>query len=155
MDKKTIEYSRTVMSQVMMPNHANPNGNVHGGEIMKMMDNTAYVVARKHASHNVVTARVDELQFHLPVYVGNLVTCKAKLIFVGKSSMEIFVKIEVEDFDTDEPPQTALTAFFTMVALDNDQNPVAVPDLKLETKTEKEAFDRGQKRYKSYKNLKT
>ena len=149
---KTIDYSKTVMSQVMMPNHANSEGNVHGGEIIKLMDNAAYVVARKHARYNVVTARVDELQFHLPVYVGNLITCQAKLVFVGNSSMEVSVKVKVENLDSDKSPRTALTAFFTMVALDDEENPVSVPDLELKTEAQKQAFVEGRQRYEEYKN---
>ena len=63
----------------MMPSQANPNGNVHGGEIMKMMDSTAYAAARRYARSNVVTARVDELEFHLPILIGDLVTCSAEI----------------------------------------------------------------------------
>ncbi|MFW5976384.1 MAG: acyl-CoA thioesterase [Bacillota bacterium] len=155
MDKKTIDYSKTVMSQVMMPNNANSEGNVHGGEIIKIMDNAAYVVARKHSRRNVVTARVDELQFHLPVYVGNLITCKAKLVFTGKSSMEVSVKVEVEDLESNETPKTALTAFFTMVALDDRGKPAAVPELLLKNSREKKAYKEGKKRYIRYKEENT
>ena len=151
-NKKSIKHSRTVISQVMMPNHANSAGNVHGGEVVKIMDNTAYVVARKHAHHNIVTARIDELQFHLPIYVGNLITCQGKLVFVGKSSMEIYVKVEVEDLDNEDSPETALTAYFTMVALNKNDKPVQVPGLKLKNKEEKEAYKEGKKRYENYKN---
>ena len=151
-NKKSINHSRTVISQVMMPNHANSAGNVHGGEVVKIMDNTAYVVARKHAHHNIVTARIDELQFHLPIYVGNLITCRGKLVFVGKSSMEIYVKVEVEDLDNENSPKTALTAYFTMVALNKNDNPVQVPGLRLKSDKEKKAYDEGKKRYKNYKN---
>ena len=150
LDKKTVKHSKTVMSQIMLPGQANPAGNVHGGEIMKLMDDTAYVVARKHCRKNVVTARVDELQFHQPIYVDNLTTCHGKLIFVGTSSMEVSIKIEVDDLSSDEKPQTALTAFFTMVALDEKGNPIEVPDLKLKTKQEKKDFARGKERYLKY-----
>ena len=73
---KTVAESRTVMSRIMLPSEANPAGNVHGGEIMKFMDTTAFVTAVKHCRTNVVTARVDELEFYLPILVGQLVTCK-------------------------------------------------------------------------------
>jgi len=152
--KKTIKHSKTVMSQIMMPNQANSAGNVHGGEIVKIMDNTAYVVARRHAHYNIVTARVDELQFHLPVYVDNLITCRAKLVFVGKSSMEIYVEVEVEDLEDEKPPETALTAYFTMVALDKNGKPEPVPGLELKTKQEKNDYQEGKKRYKKHKQKK-
>ncbi|MFW5984775.1 MAG: acyl-CoA thioesterase [Halanaerobiaceae bacterium] len=152
MEKKTISYSRTVMSRIMLPNQANPAGNVHGGEIMKLMDDTAYVVARKHSRENVVTARVDELQFHQPIYVDNLTTCRAQLVFVGQTSMEVRVKVEVQDLESEENPRTALTAFFTMVALDKNGQPTKVPPLILETEEEKKEFAKGKKRYLRYKN---
>lgn len=152
MEEKTIAYSKTVMSHVMLPSQANYAGNIHGGEIMKIMDTAAYVVARKHARCNVVTARVDELKFHLPIFVGELVTCKAELVFVGRSSMEVFVKVEVEDLDSDQTPKTALTAFFTMVALDKKGRPNAVPKLSIIGPEEETAFGEGKKRYESYKN---
>ena len=81
--------NKVVTSQVMMPHHANPAGNVHGGEIMKVMDNAAYAVALKYAKGNCVTARVDELEFHLPIFVGALVTCTASIVYVGRTSMEV------------------------------------------------------------------
>lgn len=152
MEKKTISYSRTVMSRIMLPNQANPAGNVHGGEIMKLMDDTAYVVARKHSRENVVTARVDELQFHQPIYVDNLTTCRAQLVFVGQTSMEVRVKVEVQDLESEENPRTALTAFFTMVALDKNGQPTKVTPLILETEEEKKEFAKGKKRYLRYKN---
>ena len=104
------ENNRIVISQVMMPSQANPNGNVHGGEIMKMMDSTAYAAARKYARSNVVTARVDELEFHQPILIGDLVTCTAEIVFVGHSSMEVTVTVEVEDLDQEGRPQRALAA---------------------------------------------
>ncbi len=150
-EAKPVSYSKTVMSQIVLPEQANPAGNIHGGEMMKMMDNTAYVVARKHCRRDVVTARVDELEFHQPVFVGQLVTCKGQLVFVGRSSMEVAVRVEVEDLSCDKPPVIALTAFFTMVALDEHGQPVEVPRLILETEEEKRAFEEGKRRYEMYK----
>lgn len=154
MEKRTISYSYTLMSQVMLPSQANPAGNVHGGEIMKIMDTAAGVVAKKHARTNVVTARVDELEFHSPIFIGELLTCKAHLVYVGKSSMEISVTVEVDDLRTDEPPRKALSAYFTMVALDKSGVPTQVPCLVLESQDEEEAFSEGQKRYIAYKKKK-
>lgn len=151
MDEKTISYSRSQISYVMMPNEANAAGNVHGGEIMKMMDTAAYVVARKHSRCNVVTARVDELEFHQPIYVGELVTCKAELVFVGRSSMEIHVVVQVEDLTCDLPPRTALTAYFTMIALGDGGRPTPVPKLIVETEEENANFLEGKKRYEMHK----
>ncbi len=151
MKGKTISYSKSQISHVMMPNEANAAGNVHGGEIMKMMDTAAYVVARKHSRCNVVTARVDELEFHHPIYVGELVTCKAELVFVGRSSMEIHVTVLVEDLNCDMSTRRALTAYFTMVALDDDGRPTDVPNLIVETPEEQDNFEKGRARYELHK----
>jgi len=123
MEGKTVADSALAMSTLMQPNQANPKGNVHGGEIVKMMDNAAGVVAIRHACCNVVTARVDELVFHQPVFVGNLVTCHAFLTFVGRSSMEVIVSVEVEELYSESPNRCGLTAYFTMVALDTEGKP--------------------------------
>ncbi len=151
MKGKTIADSAVIMSSVMQPNQANPSGNVHGGEIMKLMDNAAYVVSHKHSRNNVVTARVDELTFHEPIYVGNLVTCEASLTFVGKSSMEVHVKVFVEDLFREKSKRCALTAFFTMVAINQGGVPIPVSHLELTTNEEKSLFEQGKKRYESYK----
>jgi acyl-CoA hydrolase len=147
MEAKTIDQSALVMAAVMLPSQANVAGNVHGGEIMKMMDNAAFVVAQRHARSNVVTARVDELIFHHPIYVGNLVTCYAFLTFVGKSSMEVAVTVEVENLDNEDPGECALTAYFTMVALDKAGKPMRVVPLELLTDEERTRFEEGRARY--------
>lgn len=131
----------------MQPDQANPSGNVHGGEIMKLMDNAAYVVAQRHARTNVVTARVDELIFHQPIYVGNLVTCHAFLTFVNRSSMEVVVTVEVENLFSEAPAKCALTAYFTMVALNVGGRPLSVSPLKLVTEEEQVRFEEGRQRH--------
>ncbi|MGI6712640.1 MAG: acyl-CoA thioesterase [Bacillota bacterium] len=152
--EKYLKRTQLVMSQVMMPNQANVAGNIHGGEIMKLMDSAAYAAARRYTKSNVVTARVDELQFHLPIFVGELVTCCATIAYVGKSSMEVAVTVEVEDLEMNNPPQIALSAYFTMVALNKKGRPAPVPELVLETEEEKALFEEGKKRYESYKQKK-
>ena len=145
---------QVIISQIMLPNQANVAGNVHGGEIMKIMDSTAYTAARRYAHANVVTARVDELQFHEPILIGDLVICTAEIVFVGHTSMEISVKVEVEDLDDESTPQQALSAYFTMVAMDRNGKPLPVPPLKLETDTEKRAFMEGKRRYEEHRQSK-
>lgn len=148
---KRISESRTVLSEIMLICHANPAGTVHGGEIMKMMDNCAGVAAVRHAKTNVVTVRVDEMVFYEPIHLGQLVICEAQLVFTGSTSMEIKVKVMVEDLKSDQPAKTALSAYFTFVALDENQKPCPVPGLILETEEEKQAFEEGRKRYLEYK----
>ena len=142
--------TKIYLSEVMMPSQTNPNGNVHGGELMKMMDSTAYAAARKYSRSNVVTARVDELEFHTTILIGDLVTCTAEVIYVGHTSMEVAVNVEVEVLEAEQGPQHALSAYFTMVALDRNGRPMAVPPLELETEEAKAAFEAARKRHELY-----
>ncbi|QOX64035.1 acyl-CoA thioesterase [Anoxybacterium hadale] len=142
MDKRT----KIVMSQVMLPSQANVAGNVHGGEIMKLMDTAAGAVAKKYARGNVVTARVDELQFHLPVFVGAMVTMTAIIAYVGRTSMEVVVTVDVEDLESDTEPIRALSSYFTMVALDKAGKPRPLPPLLLETEEEKELYEEAKRK---------
>lgn len=150
-ETKTVKQSEVIIGGVMQPNQANIAGNVHGGEIMKLMDNVAGIVAAKHARSNVVTARVDKLEFHYPIKIGNLVTCQAKLSFVGNSSMEVFVKVLVEDVTKEASAKVVSTAFFTMVALDEYGKPMTVPSLEITSDEESDLFDEGKKRYLTHK----
>lgn len=151
MHQCSMKESRIVISEVMMPNQTNPSGNVHGGEIMKLMDSAAYAAARRYARANVVTARVDELEFHLPIRIGDLVVVTADIVYVGRSSMEVAVNVIVEDLDDGGEPQLALSAYFTMVALDRNARPKNVPPLKLETDAARAAFEEGKRRYEEHK----
>lgn len=151
--EKTIAYSRTILSEIMLINKANPAGNIHGGEIMKLMDSAAGAVAKRHSRSNVVTTRVNELEFKIPVHVGDLLVCTAELAFVGRSSMEILVVVEVEDLQVEAPKRVALTGYFTMVAIDRNGRPIEVPSLKL-TPEEERRFKEREKRYLEFKNNK-
>lgn len=154
MNTEKKHFTEAVLASLVLPYQANPAGNVHGGEIIKIMDSTAGVAAQKHCRTNIVTARVDELCFRKPVLVGNLVTCIAQVIYTGRSSMEVFVTVEAEDLSSTLGPQIALTAFFTMVALDKDGkpsvvNPVTVDDL---SPYDARLYEEGKKRYNSRKS---
>jgi acyl-CoA hydrolase len=138
--------TKLIMSQVMLPNQANVAGNVHGGEIMKLMDTAAGAVAKRYAKSNVVTARVDELEFHLPIFVGALVTLTATLAYVGRTSMDIVVTVDVEDLESDSEPTRALSAYFTMVALDKNGKPHPILPLNPETEEEKKLYENAKKR---------
>lgn len=135
----------------MESNHSNIAGNVHGGEIMRLMDNVAGIAAIRHARTIVVTARVDNLEFHFPVHVGNLLTCHAKLTFVGNSSMEVFVEVLAEDLVKEGSTRTAATALFTMVALDENGQPKTIPSLKITNEEERKLYEEGRERYLSHK----
>lgn len=120
------------MAHVMMPQDANPFGIVHGGVVMKHIDDAAGVVAVRHSGGNAVTASIDKLDFHNPVFVGNLITVKASLNMVGKTSMEIGVWVETEDLVSGQIRHNA-SAYLTFVAMDKDFQPRPVPPLKLTT----------------------
>ena len=137
MKAKKISDSRVVMAQVMTMQDVNIAGNVHGGVIMKLMDTAAGVVAYRHARTNVVTATIDRLDFHHPVYVGDFVTIKASLNLVGRTSMEIGVQAKTENLITGEKRHTA-SANITMVAIGQDGRPAEVSPLILETAEEKQ-----------------
>ena len=149
MEKKRVSESMGTTSHVMMPQDANPSGNVHGGVIMKLVDTAGGVVARRHARCNAVTASIDRLDFHHPVFIGNVLTLKASITMVGRTSMEIGVRAETEDLITGNIRHTA-SAYLTFVALDPDGRPAQVPGLILETEEEirrnREARDRRELR---------
>lgn len=156
MKAKTMKDSFSVLAQLVLPMQANPAGNVHGGEIMKMMDSAAGVAAQKHAHTNCVTARVEELNFKKPVLVGELVTCKAQVIYAGRSSMEVFVTVESEDLISGKK-QIALTAFFTMVSLDKNGKTSTVPELLYDEESayEKKLYFEGEKRHNMHNKRKS
>jgi uncharacterized protein (TIGR00369 family) len=119
----------------MIPQDANPAGNVHGGVIMKLIDTAAAVAATRHARSNAVTASIDRLDFHHPVYVGDLLFLKASLNMTGKTSMEVGVRVEAENVITGEVRHTA-SAYLTFVSLDENGRPREVPPLLVETEEE-------------------
>ena len=119
----------------MNPQDANPAGNVHGGVIMKLIDTAAGAAAMKHSRSNCVTASVDRLDFHNPVFIGDLVTLRAGLNYTGKSSMEVGVRVESQNLLTGEIRHT-VSAYMTFVALDKNGKPIAMPPLILETPEE-------------------
>jgi acyl-CoA hydrolase len=135
MKNKRPKDSTISMAIVMLPEDANPAGNVHGGVIMKHIDSAAGVVAVRHASSNAVTASIDRLDFHSPVYVGNLLMVKASLNMVGTTSMEVGVRVEAENVMTGEVRHTA-SAYLTFVALDAKGRPKEIPGLILESQEE-------------------
>lgn len=143
--KKTPSQSVAIISQVMMPQHANQYGNVHGGVIMKLVDEVTYVAASRHARCNVVTASIDSLHFQNPVHIGDVVILKAQLMFVGKTSMEIEVYVDTERIKTGEKLPVA-TAHLTMVALNDAGHPTLVPQLLPETKEEKKKYQQAKLR---------
>jgi uncharacterized protein (TIGR00369 family) len=144
-DAKRVAESVVVLTQFMQPEHANNLGNVHGGWVMKLIDEAGGLCAMRHARRPAVTVAVDSLRFLSPVHVGNLVTFTAKLTFVGRTSMEVEVHVEAEDILTGDKTHTN-DAFLVFVALDPDGRPSEVPGLKLESDDERRRWAQGQQR---------
>lgn len=145
MDAKTIANSQVVLSQFMQPEHANNLGNVHGGWIMKLIDETAGLCAMRHARRPAVTVAVDSLRFLSPVHVGDLVTFTARLAYVGRTSMEVEVHVEAEDLLSGVKTHTN-DAFLVFVALDSEGRPAEVPPLRLETDDDRRRWEQGKRR---------
>lgn len=150
---KLMSRKYAVLSNTMLPSQANSYGNVHGGEIMKLMDSAAWCASTKYARSMAVTARVEELMFHQPVLVGQLLTCFAEVIYTGTSSMIVYVRVAVEDITSNNGPYTALTGIFTMVAIDENRRTIKVPPLeKPEDAEELELYEMGRLRYLANKS---
>jgi uncharacterized protein (TIGR00369 family) len=145
--ERESSFSQAETCLIMEPRLSNIHGTAHGGELMKIMDSTAGIAAAKHAKGAVVTARVDELVFHKPIRIGDIVTCIAQLCYVGRTSMQIMVRIVVHELENYQEPETALTAFFTMVHM-VDGVPSPVPAIVPETEAERELYRLGEEKYR-------
>ncbi len=135
--KKTVADSTAILSEVMMPLHANHYGSVHGGTILKLVDEAAFVAATKHARKNVVVASMDNIEFRHPVGVGDVLTLRASVYHVGRTSMDVEVEIETEKIKQGKILKVG-SAYLTMVAMDKKGKPAEVPRLILKTKEESE-----------------
>lgn len=133
---KQVKDSQVTLHQFMLPQHANPMGNVHGGVIMKLVDEAAGLCAMRHAQHPAVTIAIDSMTFHSPVRVGDVVSFNASLNWVGHTSMEVGVRVIAEDPLTGERTHTN-SAYLVFVALGDDGRSVEVPPLTLETDEER------------------
>jgi len=150
LEGRTVSYSAVDMAQVLLPDQSNVAGYVHGGELMKVMDNAAWVVACRHARKNGVTANVEEMNFHSRVRIGDLVLMHARITYAGRTSMEVRIDVETEDLFTGRKVQ-ALTAYFTVVAIDAYGNPASVPPLIVSTDEEERLYAEGKARYEARK----
>ncbi len=120
----------------MLPSDANPMGNVHGGEIVRLIDACAGAAASRHARARVVTARIDELSFVAPVYVGNLVTAAASVNDAGRTSMEVGVRVTAEDTLSGQVVHVS-SAYLVFVAIDEHGRPIEVPPVLAESDEER------------------
>ena len=115
------------MSELMTPDMANFSGNVHGGDLLKLIDQVAYACASRYSGHYAVTLSVDQVIFKEPIHVGELVTFLASINHVGRTSMEVGIRVEAQNIRQRSVRHTN-SCYFTMVAIDNGK-PAAVPPL--------------------------
>jgi uncharacterized protein (TIGR00369 family) len=137
--------SEAVMSELMMPQHANAMGNVFGGVILSLIDRAAAVAAIRHARRQCVTVSVDKVNFREPIRVSELVTAMARVNFTGRTSMEVGVKVMAENVLTGERRHTN-SCYLTFVALDERGEPTEVPPVVPETEDEQRRYERAAKR---------
>lgn len=145
LEKVNASISEVTKTEIVLPSHTNSLSGVFGGVIMSWMDIAAAISASRHSKRMVVTASVDALHFEAPVYMGWVVNLKSKVNYVGRTSMEVGVRIDAENPQTGEVFKTA-KAYMTFVAIDDHRHPIQVPGLKLETEIDLRRFEEGKKR---------
>jgi uncharacterized protein (TIGR00369 family) len=142
---KTVKASRVTLSQLMHPEHANVLGNVHGGWVMKLVDEAGALACMRHAQRKVVTVAIDSMTFRQPIRIGDLVILNAEVSYVGRTSMEAEVHVIAENPITGERTYTN-TAYLVYVALDDVGRPTTVPALYAETEEEKHRMEKARER---------
>jgi len=142
---KTVAASRVTLSQLMQPEHANLRGDVHGGWIMKLVDEAGALAAMRHAQARVVTVAIDQMRFHEPIRIGDLVVLEAEVTYVGRTSLETRVQVSAENPVSGDRTNTN-TAYLVYVALDEAGQPRPVPPLVAETEAERRRLQAGRER---------
>jgi len=148
---KNVEDTRITISELMLPSHANFSGKIHGGYILSLLDQIAFACASKHSGLYCVTASVDTVDFLNPVEVGELVTMKASINYVGRTSMVVGIRVESENIQTGKTNHCN-SSYFTMVAKDDDGNSQKVPGLIVNNKIEIRRFLKAIKRIEMKRN---
>jgi len=138
--EKTVAESASEMVQVVLPNDTNPLGNVLGGRVMHWIDLVGAIVAYRHCHGPVVTVSIDRLDFRHPIKLGEIALLKARLVYVGRTSMEVLVDVFVDDPPAGTRKQTS-TARVTYVAIDKKGRSVPVPGLRVTSDPERRLFE--------------
>lgn len=149
MTAKPVSASRTTITELMIPSYANFGGKIHGGILLSLMDKVAYACASKHSGAYCVTVSVDNVDFMQPVEVGELVSMKASVNYVGNSSMVVGIKVTAENVKKSFVKHTN-TSYFTLVAKDDDNKLLQVPALILENKKDVRRFVEARERRRIY-----
>lgn len=144
---KKVKDSQVSISQLMLPSHSNFNGKIHGGFILSLLDQIAFACASKHSGAYCVTASVDTVDFLNPIEIGELMTMKASVNYVGNSSMVVGIRVEAENIQTGDCKHCN-SSYFTMVAKDKEGKSVPVPGLILESSDDIRRFAKSIKRNK-------
>lgn len=147
MEARSVSYSKTTMTELVLPTHTNSLESVFGGQIVSWIDICAAITAQRHCSNPVVTASIDAMNFVAPVYTGWIVNLAASVNYVGKTSLEIGVRVDAENPTLGKTFHTA-SAYLTFVCLDANHKPRAVPDLILETDEERRRNSAAKERRK-------
>ncbi len=137
---KPMRASRIQLAQIMMPEHANIQGNVHGGWIMKLVDEAGALASTRHSAHRTVTVAIDQMLFRHPIHIGDLVLFNAEVTFAGRTSMEVEVKVIAENPISGDQIYTN-AAYLVYVAIDDEDKPTQVPPLVAETPEEQARMD--------------
>jgi uncharacterized protein (TIGR00369 family) len=145
MEAKPVSASRVTLSLLMPPAEANMLGNVHGGYIMRLMDEAGASAAMRHSQRPVVTVAVDQVLFKEPIQVGDLVTLDAELTYVGRTSIETQIEVSAQNLLTGETTHTN-TAYFVYVALDEHGKPAPVASLLVESDAERQRWEAARER---------
>nr|WP_299032775.1 acyl-CoA thioesterase [uncultured Tenacibaculum sp.] len=136
---RNIEDTRISISELMLPSHANFSGKIHGGYILKLMDQIAFACASKHSGTYCVTASVDTVDFLNPIDVGELVTMKASVNYVGRTSMVVGIRVESQNIQTGKVKHCN-SSYFTMVAKNDEKKQVTVPGIIINNEKEMRRF---------------
>src|ERR1700744_848792 len=150
---KTVHFSETVITELMVPAYSNFGGKIHGGVLLSLMDKVAYVCAAKHAGNYCVTASIDAVDFLQPVEVGDLVSLMASVNYVGNTSLVVGIRVVSENIKTNTVSHTN-TSYFTMVAKDEHNNLVQIPGLILEDHDDVRRFYEARRRKQLKQNYK-
>ena len=145
MSEKIKQEKTLLMTRLMTPDMSNFSGKVHGGTILKLLDEAAYTCASRYCKTYVVTKSLDQVEFKNPIEVGDLVTFKCNVNYVGKTSMEVGVRVEGERI-REKKEYHAISSYFTMVSVNEDGKPMEVPRLKFESEIEEKLFEAGKMR---------
>ncbi len=146
--ENVFDIKSLTMSVLMTPAVANFKGRVHGGDLLKLLDQVAYACASRYCGRYVVTLSVDRVTFKYPIEVGSLVTFLASVNYTGKSSLEVGIKVIAEDIHKRTVMHTN-SAYFTMVCVDENGKPVSAPPLEPKTEAEKRRFEKALNRKKA------